>query len=245
MQNIQEVIQALDTIIDKSIAANSRQAYFAILYRQMTLAVQQGMHAGKFEDAARMEKLDVIFAGRYIDAWHAFSNKQSVTQSWHFTLASANQLLTVIQHLLLGINTHINLDLGIAAAATSPGESILSLQHDFDKINELIANLANDMQVKLANIWWPMKWLSQLSNGSEKAVLNFSIQKARQAAWANAVALAMLPPENQQPYIAKLDLAVQALGRKIESPGVIAQCVLAPVRWLEYKDVKKVAQLLA
>lgn len=68
MQTIAEVIAELDYIIAHSVAQSSRQAYFAILYRQMTVAVQQGIQQQVFEDAARMEKLDVLFAQQYMEA---------------------------------------------------------------------------------------------------------------------------------------------------------------------------------
>jgi hypothetical protein len=41
----------------------------------------------------------------------------------------------------MGINTHINLDLAIAAALTSPGTAIYSLEKDFNKINDVISSL--------------------------------------------------------------------------------------------------------
>lgn len=245
MHTIDEVLLALDDIIAQSIAGHSRQAYFATLYRQMTLGVQQAIKAGSFEDGDRMENLDVIFAKRYIDAWQAYRQQQPITNSWAHAFATAKQPLTAIQHLLLGINTHINLDLAIAAATTAPGDRIFLLQNDFEKINEIIATLADGVQEKLSKIWWPMKWLTRISNGSEKAVLNFSIQKARQASWANAIAMAAMNNQQQQVYITQLDATVLILGKKIESPGTLPNLLLAPVRWLEYKEVPKVAQLLS
>lgn len=245
MHTIEDVIHSLDAIIAQSIAANSRQAYFATLYRQMTVAVQQGILSGMFEDAARMEKLDVIFASRYITAWQAYHQNQPATNSWEHAFNAAKKPLTVIQHLLLGINTHINLDLSIAAAAVAPDASIHFLKKDFEKINDIISTLSNTVQEKLSHIWWPMKWLTSISNGSEKAVLSFSIQKARQASWANAVALATMNDQQRKEYVHKMDTVVLAIGKKIESPGTIAQLVLTPVRWLEYKEVKRVAELLA
>ena len=57
-----------------------------------------------------------------------------------------NKSLTVIQHLLLGINTHINLDLAIAAATVAPGNNIQALAGDFNQINNEIASLVDDIQ---------------------------------------------------------------------------------------------------
>lgn len=245
MQTIAEVIAQLDHIVAHSVAQSSRQAYFASLYRQMTVAVQQGIQQQVFEDAARMEKLDVLFAQRYIDAWQQYQQHGTLTQSWHHVFDSTQQPYTVIQHLLMGINTHINLDLAIAAALTAPGESIWQLQKDFDTINSQIATLAVEVQRKLEAICWPMKLLSRISEGKEKAVLNFSIEKARQAAWANAVALALMPEQERAAYIVQMDATVLGISQKIAKPGAVAGWMLTPIRWFEEKNVQRVAALLA
>src|SRR5688500_14529012 len=124
-KTLNEVITCLDTIIDDCIRAKSRMGYFACLYRKMTVAIRDAIVNNVFADAARMEKLDVYFANRYLDAYDQYSSGQNPTVSWQtaFDAAAADQL-TVLQHLLLGINAHINLDLGIAAAKVSTPETI-------------------------------------------------------------------------------------------------------------------------
>jgi hypothetical protein len=210
----------------------------------MTAAVQNGIAKGAFEDGPRMEKLDVLFAARYIDAWHAFQQGKPTTLSWNFAFNTAQQKLTVIQHLLMGINTHINLDLGIAAAQTAPGDSIFDLQHDFEKINDVIADLSIGMQEKLTRIWWPMRYVSKIARGKDQAVLNFSIDKARDAAWANAVALAQADAKNALAYIGKMDDTVCGIGRKIASPGTFASLALRPVSMMEPADISLVMKKL-
>ena len=244
MQTIQEVLVQLDAIIAQCAQRPTRQAYFAILYRQMTAAVQAGIAQGAFEDGPRMEKLDVLFAARYVDAWHAFQQCKPTTLSWNLAFSAAPQKLTVIQHLLLGINTHINLDLGIDAAQTAPGDSIFDLQHDFEKINDVIADLSIAMQEKLTRIWWPMRYVSKMARGKDQAVLNFSIDKARDAAWANAVALAQADAKNAQAYIRRIDETVCGIGRKIASPGTFASLALKPVSLMEPSDISTVIKKL-
>src|SRR5215218_1195068 len=112
-RSILEVISRLEEIIEWCRKHNSRMGYFAVLYQRMTAAVLAGIERKTFTDGARMQRLDTIFANRYIRAWNAFINKKPCTKSWTKTFeACSNENLTVIQHLLLGINTHINLDLG-------------------------------------------------------------------------------------------------------------------------------------
>jgi hypothetical protein len=147
--------------------------------------------------------------------------------------------LTVIQHLVLGINTHINLDLSITAAETAPGRSIFDLQADFEKINQIIATLTNELQLRLEKIWWPMRFLRNIVNGREKAFINFSISTARKTSWANAVALASSNGAARANYIIGIDNTVERVAKGIINPGFIANTILSPVRWLEYKDVKR------
>jgi hypothetical protein len=113
-KNIDQVIQQLDDIIDWSIKSNSRLGYFAALYRKVTLKVKAGISDGLFEDGARMERLDVIFANRYLEAFEQNQKKVSPTRSWQLAFEASNQWWPmVLQHLLLAMNAHINLDLGI------------------------------------------------------------------------------------------------------------------------------------
>lgn len=242
---IQEVVTALDEIIRQCEMRGSRQAYFAVLYKGMTEAVRDAIAAGHFEDAARMERLDVLFANRYLDAWQQYGQQQNSSRSWQTTFdACDDNALIVLQHLVLGINTHINLDLAIAAARTAPGESVFALQRDFDKINDIIAALTDDMQLKLERIWWPMRLIRRVMRGRDQAVIEFSIVKARQAAWANSVALAQLPEPAIVAYINEMDSTVTYIAGNIAQPKGWVAHIIRFVRWWEPNEVGRVIGLL-
>ncbi len=212
--------------------------YFATLYRRMTVAVQQGILNNMFEEAARMEQLDVHFANRYITAWDAYVNHRSCSKGWTTAFDACNNAsLVVLQHLILGINTHINLDLSIAAALTCPGEKIYGLQKDFEKINDVIADLSQKVQDSLANIWFPLRTLQKITNKREEPVLNFSINSARKASWANAVALALIQGPAHENYIIKIDALVAEIANRIINPGVGMRLLLRPVNWMESRKI--------
>src|SRR5437868_5450008 len=179
-RSINEVILQLDEVIAWCKNNRSRMGYFATLYRKVTIAVQEAISNKSFEDCSRLDRLDTIFANRYLAAWNCFITNQRCTQSWIKTFnAARTNNLTVIQHLLLGINTHINLDLAVAAAETCPGEKIYDLQNDFEKINTVIASLVQTVQDELSAIWWPLKFFADINNNRRKAIINFSIDNAR------------------------------------------------------------------
>src|SRR5215213_6420550 len=143
-QTIEEIIARLEQLIDDSLRERRRIGYFAALYERVTSNVRRALVAGDvFRDNPRMERLDVIFAGRFLAAWDAHAAGREPTASWRVAfkcLEDPGPL--VVQHLMLGMNAHINLDLGVAAAAvaTTPQE-LQSLKPDFMKINEILGRL--------------------------------------------------------------------------------------------------------
>lgn len=242
---IDNVISQLDKIIEWSLTNKSRVGYFATLYRRMTMAVKQGIENNAFQDGKRMEQLDVLFANRYFDAWSSYSNKQPCSKAWMLAFdACNNSKLICLQHLLLGINTHINLDLCIATAACCPGDKIYDLESDFNKINEVIATQSQLVQDALERIWFPLRMLNDIANNKVKAVLNFSIDTARNVSWANAVALAHCNTEAKQDMIGGIDNTVVEIGKKVINPGLWMSFILKPVRWMEPKDEGKIINLL-
>jgi hypothetical protein len=245
LQSIEEVIIRLDEIIHWCIANNSRMGYFAALYKRMTAAVKKGIETGVFEDNKRMEKLDIIFANRYLDAYHAWQNQLPLSRCWKKTFEACNtNSLTVFQHLLLGISAHINLDLGIATARTAEGADINSLKNDFDLINKAIAALVNEVQDELSEINKPMKLVDRIFNDKDEAVANFSIAVARKEAWGVAVALAGLPSVHHAALITKTDSVIAQLAEKIIKPGFIISLILKLVKWFEWNSIGKTINVL-
>jgi hypothetical protein len=242
--SIQEVIDDLDSIISWSRTHQSPMGYFAMLYRRMTVAVRDGIQNNIFENGPGMELLDTTFANRYLHAWNAYTSQQHCSNAWYTTFeACSNQKLVVLQHLVAGVNAHINLDLGIAAAAVAPGDKIFALQHDFDKINDVIASLLQGVQDSLCKIWFPLRALENIA-GNQDVILNFSVATARKAAWANALALAFIPADMQDIHINTIDAAVVTIANRIISPGMATEMLLFPVREMENTEVSKNIDLL-
>jgi Family of unknown function (DUF5995) len=235
---IPEAIAALESIIEWSKQHNSRIGYFATLYKRMTEAVK----SVEFQDSKRMERLAVTFANRYLTAWECHTRDKPCCEAWKVVFdACNNPRLIVLQHLLLGINTHINLDLAIAAAETCPGNEIYDLKADFEKINEVIISLFDDVQLALTKVWWPLRLFSQVKY---KPVLEFSFEKARQAAWSNAKFLAELSShEGKHRYIKFMSIATIDISNRIINPGFV-RYALWPVRTMESKSVAKNIELL-
>jgi hypothetical protein len=242
--NIAEVINILDNIIADCKQKNSRLGYFAVLYKLMTEAVLKGIRKNSFADAARMEKLDTVFANRYLQAYFDHTNNKAVSLSWKtaFDAAEQNNLI-VVQHLLLGINAHINLDLGIAAADICTPDTINDLQADFVTINDCIADVYATLQPRFSKISWPAVFLDKLNPRVVNNTINFSIVKAREVAWANALILCHGDHKREE-IIKATDNIVLKVADAIKHPAAIKNFALKIILMFEGKDVGKNIELL-
>ena len=67
LDTITDVLETLDAIIADTMEEGGRVGYFAAIYRKMTAKVAEGMSEARFfDDGERMERLDVVFADRYL-----------------------------------------------------------------------------------------------------------------------------------------------------------------------------------
>jgi hypothetical protein len=242
---IDEVIAMLEDIITQSKTDQSPLGYFAALYQKVTIKVKEGIAANFFEDGARMEKLDVIFANRYLEAYYSYQQSNEVTQSWQRAFEMASHYWPIVlQHLLIGMNAHINLDLGIAAAEVSRGHNIEDLQNDFNKINEVLSSLVHEVQNDLAAIWPALRWILKLSGKIDDLITDFSMQLARDGAWKFAQKLAALPDNEWADAIKTRDEAVARIARIVSHPGLVPNILLGIVRLGERGSVsQKIAHM--
>jgi Family of unknown function (DUF5995) len=128
MQTFDDVIAELDRIIDWSGQKGNRMGYFAALYKHITILVKWAAEAGYFENPEQLEKLDVQFAQRYFDALqHYLDQRLPDSSPWH-AVFKANEIkkLSIVQHLLMSVNAHINYDLPIVCAVLAPAKRLFS-----------------------------------------------------------------------------------------------------------------------
>lgn len=241
---IDDVISSLDAIIEGAREEHNRIGYFAALYRRITRAVQDGIGQNKFSDGARMERLDVTFAQRYLDAVTAYRTGGKISQCWKVAFEAINDdSRLILQHLLAGINAHINLDLGIAAAEVSPGDQLPGLKSDFDAINAVLASQVSAVEDEMSAVSPLVKNLSLIGLKTETTIINFNIDLARRSAWFAAERLAGEPPVLHDSTIEGLDLAVSVGARAILYPPCNADA-LAAIREVEVQDVRSVIEIL-
>jgi hypothetical protein len=238
---IDGVIAALQVIIDDSITTQSRLGYFAALYRRMTMAIRDGMRTGRFEDNARIERLDVAFASRYLVTRQQYFAGELQGQCWLQAYDAANNAkLTVLQQLLIGINPHIMIDLGVAAARTCPGRQLAALETDFNTVNAIILSLFPVIDAELDELSPFQHFVDHSFLGylKDKAI-NLSIDEGRRSSWDFATALAFMDLPAQAIAIGRRDLEGLAAGACI-----LNDPMAAIARKRESTDVARNIQIL-
>ncbi len=226
-QTIDDVIRRLDQIVISAITEPSRLGYFAALYNRVTMAVRDGIRAGAFDDNARMARLDVVFANRYIDAYERHHAGAVTTLSWQAAFAAAARHdMSVLQHLLLGMNAHINLDLGIACAEVAPGNAIHALERDFLRINAVLASLMPTVEAQLGEISPTLDLLTGVAQDLDQLdvrIGTFSMGAARRSAWRFALVLSGLGnPIAKRVAIRARDTEAFAFAAGLQQPGALS-----------------------
>jgi hypothetical protein len=245
MKTIEEVLIKLDEIIDWSKENKSPVGYFACTYRATTAQVLRNVQQKKFEDNARMVQMDVAFAVRYLDAWENYQKGKKCTKSWIMAFdATQNSKLLIMHHIFLGMNAHINLDLGFSAASVVPARKINPLKNDFNKINSVIASINQNVQNSLNEICYPIKLVDQISQGKDNSFLNFSISKAREMSWATAQVASNTPKYLLSSVEHIVDYATARVGNQILHPQLIASPLLKELKACESQDVAKNIEIL-
>jgi hypothetical protein len=246
-QTIDEVLVELDQIILRARHDRSRLGYFATLYRNVTIKVKEGIATGLFEDGARMERFDVAFANRYLSAFNSFRAGQPTSTCWRVAFESAAKWRPIIlQHLLVGINAHINFDLGIAAQAVAPGSALPSLEHDFNVINGILGGLVAKVQSDIAEVSPWFRFLGRIDPAGQNALINFSLDKARDSAWLVANIVNSTPPDQLPRKLSILDDGVAKLGSLIANPREwLLGLGLYVIRMRESNDVSHVIDVLS
>ena len=237
---IQQVLEQLDEIIVECIANNSRLGLFAYIYRRTTAEIASEIALGNFEDNERLEILDVAFANLYLDAYKAYKNDQDVSASWALAFNHADESLTILQHIMLGMNAHINLDLAISTASVMDGKEISEIEKDFNKVNDILFQITNELQDRLSRVSPLMFVLDWLGKNNDEKIIDFSMRKAREQSWNSANLFWSLGHNHNQDAINNTDVVVHKIGKLIKNPkSKIIGFLLKLMQKFETKQVSK------
>jgi hypothetical protein len=235
IQTFDDVIARLTVLVDEGRHEQARWAYFAALYRTVTRNIRDAARGGHFQDPVLIERLDITFANRYFDALAAWRAKINPTASWLAVMqASGRDDLLLLDHLLLGMNAHINLDLPVAAVEVAPGTLLANLREDFSRLNQILLSMIERQQQVLNSL---SPWLGVLDWAGghyDEQLARWGLRGAREIAWQHAENLASAANKEQE--IHRLDTNVAGLAKLVVEPGWLIGAAKCIVRRREESD---------
>jgi Family of unknown function (DUF5995) len=248
---IDGVVEAIGSIIDWSIATSSRLGYFAALYKRITIAVGVAIDEDKFEDGPRMERFDVAFANHYFAALNGHFHPDSFgkpPRAWRVSFdAEGSAAPIILQHMLAGINAHIDLDLGIAAQEVSPRWKLPALHDDFNRVNAVLAGQVNDVLDRIHELSPALADLYAVLRDHQVFVINEAVRSFRDSAWRFATILALEPAFVRPVTISLRDRKVsRQAGLIYDPPGLIGLIdqVVRDIAARESDDIVRNIQVL-
>lgn len=245
IDSIDDVLFQLDAIIETETSKNSYAGIFAYLYRRTTAQIKKGIEQGRFEHAERMTHFDIYFAGLYLDAYQQFKNGGACPASWRICFESSDEPLTIVQHLMMGMSTHIRFDLGVAACMIMDNQPIQDLRNDFMTVNDILFELVDEIQHRLGRASKLVRFLDKMGGQSDERFICFNMAAARQASWKTALELAEQQADARKQYIKQLDQMVYQQNAVIRKPPVAWMRMMLRITYLwETKDVRKIVKQL-
>jgi len=233
-ETIDEVLLELDAIIENSTHERNYLGIFAWVYRRTTAQIKTEIEMGSFEDNERLHIFDVAFANYYLDAYRKYQQQEPIPQSWRVAFDAKNDKLTMIQHVLLGMNAHINLDLSVTAAEIMQGKPITELENDFKKVNDILAKLLDEVQAKIAKSSFLMFLLDWIGKRTDEKIIDFSIRQARNQSWRLANEIWSLERAERQSRIERADQSISRIAGFIRNPkSRLLKFVLKIIGWFE------------
>jgi hypothetical protein len=221
-------------------AAGDASGYFPALYSRVTQRIGASIEDGAFHDGPGLDRFATGFASHYLASADDHGRAPRCWQaSWD---VAADSRLLIVQHLLLGINAHVNYDLprAVVEVADERGD-LLSIRHDFDAVNDVLAATYVDIVKDLDRV---SRWVNSASRLGGGHAFNFSLALARARAWQAATAMYPLSAEGRRAYSEQLDRLVAVLAFQITRPTTLLRPLVSLARRLEEHDATKVVTAL-
>ncbi|MCC5940756.1 MAG: hypothetical protein JJU37_04375 [Balneolaceae bacterium] len=216
---VDEVAEGLSEFEKLCLETGDLRGVFATAYLEITRAIA-GQMESSFRDPEWVASYLIRFGNLYREALLSYENGKlkQVPKSWFiaFETAKRDEGL-IIQHLILGINAHINHDLAISLydVGIDPGRS--DKYHDHTEINNILQRSTERLKREVSTKYAPiLARLDRKTGQISDDVTNFSIPKAREHAWIFAVALSNAKSGTERTILRKaLDEQAAVLARLI------------------------------
>jgi len=242
---IESTLTKLDKIIASSEKSRNRNGYFAAFYKSISIKIKGAIEKGEFEDNQRMAEFVRIFANYYLDAYESYHNNTLVSDSpWFYGFEKGKKKHTIIQHLLLGVNAHVNYDLPNTCVAVAPGKEVINLSIDYFKINQILSDAIVQLEKDIFFLSPVLGMLSKMIPKLERKLLNFSVSVARSKSWECACILAMSDAKRKAETRESNKAMTKEICDQIMNPGILANTVMFLIMITEVRGMKKNIEVL-
>jgi hypothetical protein len=206
--------------LQSALPAGDGVAVFNRMYLRVTRLVRERLGETYFADPAGISELDAVFASRYLDAVEAAAEGRRPAPCWRPLFDLRNRPgIHPLQYALAGMNTHIEHDLPLSVLDTCRllGTRPEDVRADYHRINDLLAQVEAEVREELLP--------GPQAPAAAEALLHvlgvWSIDRAREAAWATVEALWEL---RHTPAVE--DAVAGTLSRTV---GMVSRALLTPV----------------
>jgi hypothetical protein len=206
--SIDGVVAAMQERLDGPTAGQEHRREFLGTYQRTTVAVGKAIRDGVFEDGPWVEAWDVVFADLYLAALDADREGGRVPRPWRLAFDAAPDL-NPLQHVLLGINAHINYDLPQALLAVISDEDFRDpalldrRRRDHERIDGVLSGRVAAEDDELAAVSARTLLDRVLQPLNQRASRRF-LREARQKVWHNTAELQQARVAGAEEYAARL-----------------------------------------
>ena len=198
-------------------------AVFGGVYLTVTEAVRARLATGdEFRAPADTARLDVLFARRFLDALRP--GPDPAPACWRPLLRlRLHPGIRPVQFALSGMNAHIEHDLPLAVLDTCrrQGCSPAELSADFHRVNDVLAQVEAGVRQRLLPSLAGLEQELDVGDPLLHLLSSWSIDRARDAAWASALTLWEL--RGNPPLLATAEQALD------DATGLVSRCLLTPL----------------
>jgi Family of unknown function (DUF5995) len=242
---IDAIIDQLQAVVAEAERDGSRVGYFAALYTRITVAVRRAIDAGRFDDGAAVVRMDVAFARRYLVAREQYRRHDAaISPPWAVAFGATERSgLSIVQHLVLGVNAHISFDLGLATFECFGAQALETARPDFERVNEVLATEVAEVMKEIGKVSPILGFFERLNGSLSTWLIDFALLEARAFAWNFAEMLAGAEDAARPGIIDRKGHEVASICSAIIG-GPIRGAAFALIAALEVRDVSRAIRIL-
>lgn len=234
--------ERMQTLVDQWNTAGDRRAIFLACYQRMTEHMLMAIARHAFHDTTWVYRLIGDFADYYFVALTAWEQGTGGPQVWQHTFAcAARNDATIVQHLLLGVNAHINYDLVLVLDDLlhpewpQLAERERQQRHaDYDAVNRVIALTIDRVQDEvIAPYARAMRILDRALGPLDEWCTAHLIRNWRNDVWQQAMQMIALNDNAERvAFRQHIDRIATQRARLLSGDALGARVFGYPLRWL-------------